>query len=86
MKKEGTGRTRNPDLAIEAKVKMRELCFEEVPAPEVNFRGNTRRNSVWTSWRTNLPERVREDVVYRDSGVRLRIATEVAETPLNSGE
>jgi hypothetical protein len=81
MKKEGTGKPRNPDIAIDAGVEMRELRFEKVPDPEVNFRGNTRRNSVWTSRRTNLPDEVEEGVVYRDAGIRLRIATEVVENP-----
>ena len=79
MKKEGTGKPRNPDIAIDALVEMRGLRFEKVPDPEVNFRGNTRRNSVWTSRRTNLPDEVREDVVYRDAGIKLRIATEIVE-------
>ena len=47
MKKEGTGKPQNPDIALDADVKMRELRFEKVPDPEVRFRGNTRRNSVW---------------------------------------
>ena len=81
MKKEGTGKPRNPDIAIDASVEMRELRFEKVPDPEVNFRGNTRRNSVWRSKRANLPDEVQEDVVYRDAGIRLRIATEVVENP-----
>lgn len=77
MKKEGTGEPRTPDISLDANVKMRELYFEEVPDPEVRFRGNTERNSVWGSKRENLPDEVREGVVYRDAGVRLRIATEV---------
>jgi hypothetical protein len=85
MKKEGTGKPRNPDIAIDASVEMRELRFEKVPDPEVNFRGNTRRNSVWTSRRTNLPDEVEEDVVYRDAGIKLRIATEVVRRPSDSG-
>ena len=85
MKKEGTGKPRNPDIAIDAGVEMRELRFEKVPNPEVNFRGNTRRNSVWTSRRTNLPDEVQEDVVYRDAGIKLRIATEVVRRPSDSG-
>ena len=85
MKKEGTGKPRNPDIAIDAGVEMRELRFEKVPDPEVNFRGNTRRNSVWTSRRTNLPDEVEEDVVYRDAGIKLRIATEVVGRPSDSG-
>ena len=85
MKKEGTGKPRNPDIAIDAGVEMRELRFEKVPDPEVNFRGNTRRNSVWTSRRTNLPDEVQEDVVYRDAGIKLRIATEIVGRPSDSG-
>ena len=79
MKKEGTGKPRNPDIAIDAVVEMRELRFEKVPDPEVRFRGNTERNSVWTSRRTNLPDEVQEDVVYRDAGITLRRATEIVE-------
>jgi hypothetical protein len=79
VKKEGTGKPQNPDIALDADVKMCELYFEEVPDPEVDFRGSTRRNSVWKSGRENLPDRVQEGVVYRDAEVRLRIATEVVE-------
>jgi hypothetical protein len=77
MKKEGTGNPQNPDIAFDAEVRMEELRFEEVPDPEVRFRGNTMRNSVWRSSRENLPDRVREGVVYRNAGVRLRIASEI---------
>jgi len=85
MKKEGTGKPQHPDIAVNAKVRMRELHFTQVPDPEVNFRGNTRRNSVWTSRRTNLPEEVQEGVVYRDAAIRLRIATEIVGSPFDSG-
>ena len=81
MKKGGTGKPQNPDIALDAEVRMRELHFERAPEPEVCFRGNTRRNSVWTSRRDNLPDRVREGVVYRDAGIRLRIATEIVDNP-----
>jgi hypothetical protein len=79
VKKEGTGKPQNPDIALDADVKMGKLYFEEVPDPEVDFRGNTRRNSVWKSRRENLPDSVQEGVVYRDAEVRLRIATEMVE-------
>ena len=85
MKKEGTGKPQNPEFALDADVKMRELRFEKVPDPEVHFLGNTRRNSVWTSRRTNLPDEVQEGVVYRDAGIKLRIATEVVRRPSDSG-
>ena len=77
MKKEGTGKPQNPDIALDADVRMRELHFEKVPDPEVHFRGNTGRNSVWESRRENLPNEVQECVIYRNAGVRLRIATEI---------
>ena len=79
VKREGTGKPENPDIAFAASIKMRELRFEEVPDPEVRFRGNTERNSVWGSKRENLPDEVQEGVVYHNSGVRLRIASEVAD-------
>ena len=77
MKKEGTGKPQNPDISFAASIKMRELCFEEVPDPQVRFRGNTERNSVWGSRRENLPDEVQEGVPYRNAGARLRIASEV---------
>ena len=80
MKKEGTGNPQNPDIAFDAEVRMRELRFEKVPDPEVRFRGNTMRNSVWKSSRENLPDRVQEGVVYRNAGVRLRIASEIIDS------
>ena len=81
MKKEGTGKPENPDIALDADVRMRELHFQEAPDPKVRFRGNTGRNSVWKSTRENLPDEVQEGVVYRNARVRLQIATEIA----NSG-
>ncbi len=80
MKKEGTGEPQNPDIALDAEVRMRELYFEKAPEPEVCFRGNTRRNSVWESKREELPDEVQEGVVYRDAGVRLRIASEIVDS------
>ena len=80
MKKEGTGKPQNPDIALDADVRMRELHFEKVPDPEVRFRGNTGRNSVWESRRENLPDEVQECVIYRNAGVRLRIATEIVKS------
>ncbi len=79
MKKEGTGNPRNPDIAFDVVVGARELHFEKAPDPEVRFRGNTMRNSVWRSSRENLPDRVREGVVYRNVRVRLHVATEMVE-------
>lgn len=79
MKKEGTGNPKYPDIALDANVSMRELYFEEASDPEVRFRGSTKRNSVWESRRENLPAEVQESVIYRNAGVRLRIASEIAD-------
>ncbi len=76
MKKEGAGKPQNPDIALDADMRVRELRFEKAPNPEVRFRGNTRRDSVWRSRRENLPDEVQEGLVYRNAGVRLRIASE----------
>jgi hypothetical protein len=88
LKKEGTGEPQYPDIALDAYARMSELSFEKLPDPGVEFKGCTRRDSVWKSWRENLPNRVQEEVVYRDAEVRLRIATEVVEDdsglPINS--
>jgi hypothetical protein len=80
VRKEGTGKPQNPDIALDAKVRMRELRFERAPEPKVCFRGNTRRNSVWGSERENLPDEVQEGVIYRDAGIRSRIATEIVDS------
>ena len=77
MNKGGTGKPRNPDIALEADVRVRELHFEEVPDPEVRFRGNTVRNSECESRREKLPNEVQKGVIYYDARVRLRIATEM---------
>jgi len=77
MKKGGTGKPKNPDIALDADVRMRELHFERAPEPEVRFRGNVRCSSVWESKRENLPDKVQEGVIYRDAGVRLWIASEI---------
>lgn len=79
MKKEGTGEPQNPDIALNADVRMRELYFDRAPDPGVRFQGNTERNSVWASRRENLPDEVQEGVIYRNAGVRLRIASEVVD-------
>jgi hypothetical protein len=77
MKKEGTGKPQNPDISLDADVRMRELRFQDVPDPEVFFSGSTERNSVWESKRENLPAEVQNGVIYRNARVRLRIATEI---------
>jgi hypothetical protein len=86
VKKEGTGAPKNPDIDFTADVKARELRFEEVPETEVRFRGNTERNSVSSTERENLPDKIQEGVTYRNASVRLRIASELVEGENLSGK
>ena len=86
MKKEGTGKPRNPDIALDAG---RERC-----ASCASRRCRTRRcasgetpgaTRCGRAGATNLPDEVQEGVVYRDAGIRLRIATEIVEGPSDLG-
>lgn len=65
----------NPDVEISALVKTREMRFEEVPETGTRFWGQPERESVSGTERENLPEEVQPGVTYRDSTVRLRIAS-----------
>ncbi|HJR08983.1 MAG TPA: hypothetical protein VJ842_17120 [Pyrinomonadaceae bacterium] len=71
--------TDNPDLSITATVTARELLFEVVPNPKVEFTGKPRRETVWEADRTNLPAQVQPGVTYRDLGIRLRITSVFAD-------
>lgn len=70
---------KNSDLVITATVRAKELKFETVPTPKVDFPGNQPRQTVWEAERTNLPQTVEPGVVYRDIGIRLRIYSRFAE-------
>lgn len=89
--------TDNYDLSITANVTARELLFEVVPNPTVEFPGQPRRDTSWEAERTNLPPQVQPGVTYRDIGIRLRItsvfadierivAEALGETPLSDNE
>lgn len=67
------------DLAITANVTARELRFEEVPNPTVEFTGTPERLTVWEADRENLPRPVQPGVTYRDIGIRLRITSRFAD-------
>lgn len=67
------------DVAITARVQARELKFEIVPDPKVNFFGSHERNTEWSSERENLPEKVQPGVTYRNIGVRLKIVSVFAD-------
>ena len=67
------------DLSITARVTARELRFEKVPNPKVEFTGQPRRETVWESERENLPEQVQPGVTYRNIGITLRITSVFAD-------
>jgi hypothetical protein len=63
-----------PDVELTAEVKSRKLRFEKAPETEIRFPGYPEDRSVSGTERENLPEEVEEDVMYRDSRIRLRSA------------
>lgn len=67
------------DIAITANVTARELRFEKVPNPTVEFTGKPRRETLWEAERQNLPRPVRAGETYRDIGIRLRILSVFAD-------
>jgi hypothetical protein len=70
--KEDIDRIERPDIEIGAVVRAKRLRFDTAPDVEVSFRGD--QDSVSGSERENLPEKVEEDVEYRDVRVRWRAA------------
>jgi hypothetical protein len=64
----------NPDIEIWATVECRELHFTRVPETRTSFWGYPERASVSGTERENLPDEVESGVIYRNSGVWLRIA------------
>jgi len=67
------------DVSITATVRARELTFEVVPNPTVEFPGRHRRDTVWDAVRENLPPAVEPGVTYRDIGIRLKIVSRFAD-------
>ena len=64
-----------PDLEITATVHYRQLRFDIVGEPRVDFSGTPERKTIWDAQRINLPRPVQPGVVYRDGGVRLTISS-----------
>ena len=67
------------DLAITATVTAKELVFEVVPNPIVEFPGKPKRDTVWEAERENLPPAVEPGVTYRNIGIRLKITSRFAD-------
>jgi len=71
--------TKNTDIEITAKVTARELKFDVVPNPRVEFTGKQERQTVWEADRQNLPRPVEPGVTYRNIGIQLRISSRFAD-------
>lgn len=71
--------TTTNDLEITANVTARELRFEVVPEPKVEFTGRPRRDTVWEAERQNLPRPVEPGVTYRNIGIQLKITSRFAD-------
>jgi hypothetical protein len=67
------------DLEITANVTARELRFEVVPNPTVEFTGKPERETVWEAERQNLPRPVEPGVTYRNIGIQLKISSRFAD-------
>ena len=76
----------NPDVEISATVKSRELRFEEVPETRTKFWESPERESVSGTERENLPDEVQSGVTYRNSSIRLRIASRLRDGEPGSRE
>ena len=62
------------DVELNAEVKSRWLRFGKVPPNEIRFPGYPEGKSMSGTERVNLPDKVEENVTYRDSLIRLRSA------------
>jgi hypothetical protein len=79
IKRERDPAVESADVSITATVRARELTFEVVPNPAVEFPGTHKRDTVWDAARENLPPAVQPGVTYRDIGIRLKIVSRFAD-------
>ena len=70
---------KSDDVSITANVTAKELKFEVVPNPTVEFFGKPERETVWEADRQNLPKPVQPGVTYRNIGIQLRITSRFAD-------
>lgn len=61
------------DISITATVRAREMRFDVVPSPTVEFSGTPARITVWEAERENFPRPVEPGVTYQNITVRLTI-------------
>ena len=57
----------------------KDLRFDQVGTPKVEFSGNPGNETVWRADRENLPTPVQPGVTYQDGGIRLVISSRFRE-------
>ena len=67
------------DVALIANITIRELRFDAVPNPTVEFLGKPKTSNIWHADRYNLPDQVQPGVTYRNVGIRLKITSRLAD-------
>ena len=67
------------DILILVNLTAKELKFDAVPDPKVEFPGNKPRLTVWATDRFNIPDKVEPGVTYRNIGITLRISSRFAD-------
>ncbi|HKP45014.1 MAG TPA: hypothetical protein VJT50_00315 [Pyrinomonadaceae bacterium] len=67
------------DVAIIANITAKELRFDAVPNPTVEFLGKDKSKTVWHADRYNLPDKIEPGVTYRNIGIRLKITSRLAD-------
>jgi hypothetical protein len=67
------------DVALIANITIRELRFDRVPNPTVEFLGKRNTSTIWHADRYNLPDKVEPGVTYRNVGIRLKITSRLAD-------
>lgn len=74
------------EILFTARVKADELRFDIAPASSVEFTGDAADESTSASTRTNLPDRVEENVTYRDIQIDYVIMAKLSHDTLNLPE
>jgi hypothetical protein len=67
------------DIVIIANITAKELRFDVVPNPTVEFPEKSKVESIWHADRYNLPDKIEPGVTYRNIGIRLKIVSRLAD-------
>ncbi len=67
------------DIAIIANITAKELRFDVVPNPTVEFLDKLKNQTIWQAERINLPDKIEPGVTYRNIGIRLKITSRLAD-------